>query len=255
MNESKIRAYLAEENSQIKIITVSETSSTNDELKKTALSGENRTVLYAAEAQTAGRGRKGRSFFSPKNTGIYMSLLLHPDLSPEECTLITPLCAVATAEAIENVTAVRADIKWVNDIFVGGRKVAGILTEGAFSRSGADYIIVGIGINLAPPEEGFPEEIRETAGALTENSDGLRERLIAEAVNRFMYHLGRIKSRDFISLYRERLFFLGREITVLSPDGSYKAVASDIDEMCRLTVKTADGKIKTLGSGEISLRL
>ncbi len=255
MNEADIKLQLNEENSHIKIITVRETSSTNDELKRLALSGEKNTVLFIAESQTAGRGRKGRSFFSPKNTGIYMSLLLHPDLSPEECTLITPLCAVAVAEAIENVTDIKADIKWVNDIFVGGKKVAGILTEGSFTQRGADYIIAGIGINLAMPEEGFPEEIRDIAGSLTEKADSLREMLIAETVNRFMYHLSRIKSRDFIPLYRDRLFFLGNEITVLSLDGNYRATAVDIDSYCRLIVKTEDGEIKILGSGEISVKL
>ncbi len=254
MKESDIRMYLSEENSQIKIISVKETTSTNDELKKIALSGEKDSVLFVSEAQTAGRGRKGRSFFSPKNTGIYMSLLIHPRLSPEECTLITPLCAVAVAEAIEKVTDIKADIKWVNDVYSDGKKVAGILTEGAFTPKGADYVIVGIGINLARPEKGFPEEIRHIAGSLTESCEGLRERLIAETVNRFMYHLSRIKIKDFISLYRERLFFLGEEITVISAKGIYKATALDIDSSCRLTVKNEKEEILTLGSGEISIK-
>ena len=255
MTEELIKSHLTEENSHIKIITVARTTSTNDELKKIALSGEKGTVLFAAESQTAGRGRKGRSFFSPKDTGIYMSLLIHPDISPEECTLITPLCAVAVAEAIENVTGINAAIKWVNDIFVDGRKVAGILTEGAFTQKGADYIIVGIGINLSAPEEGFPEEIRHIAGALTEKADGLREKLIAETVNRFMYRLNKIKIRDFIPLYRKRLFFLGKEITVISPEGDYKAIAADIDSDCRLIVQTEKGENKILSSGEISVRI
>lgn len=254
MKASDIRLHLSEENSQMEIITVEETASTNDELKKLALSRKKNTVLFVAEAQTAGRGRMGRSFFSPKNTGIYMSILIHPDLSPEECTLITPLCAVAVAEAVEKITDIKADIKWVNDIYVSGKKVAGILTEGSFTPKGADYIIVGIGINLALPEKGFPEEIRDIAGALTESSEGLRERLIAETVNRFMYHLEKIKNRYFIPLYRNRLFFLGKEITVISAGISYKATALDIDSSCRLTVKNESGEILTLGSGEISIK-
>lgn len=252
MNESRIKAYL---NESIKIITAEETASTNDELKKMALNGEKETVLYVTDRQTAGRGRKGRSFFSPHGTGVYMSLLLHPLLSAEECTLITPLCAVAVSEAIESVTGEKAAIKWVNDIFVRGRKVAGILTEGAFTEKGADYIIVGIGINLAEPEGGFPEEIKDIAGAVTEISADLREYLAAETINRFMYHLGNIKSREFVSLYRERLFFLGKEITVISADGDYKAYAADIDSACRLTVCSESGKMITLNSGEISVKI
>lgn len=251
MNTEKIEAYLDE---KIKIICVKETTSTNDELKRLALSGEKNTVLFIAESQTSGRGRKGRSFFSPEGTGIYMSLLLHPDLTAEECTLITPLCAVATAEAIENVTGIKTGIKWVNDIFVSGKKVAGILTEGAFTQKGADYIIVGIGINLATPKNGFPDEIKDIAGAITGNAAGIREQLIAETVNRFMFHLSGIRSRDFVPLYRERLFFLGEEITVIAADGSYKATAEDIDSDCRLTVKTMNGETKILVGGEISVK-
>ncbi len=255
MNEARIKSYLDEENLHIKIITVKETASTNDELKKLALGGTKEPVLFVAESQTAGRGRKGRSFFSPKDTGIYMSLLIHPDLPADLCPLITPLCAVAVAEAIEKVMSIKADIKWVNDIFVGGKKVAGILTEGAFTKKGADYVIVGIGINIALPEGGFPEEIKNIAGALTEKVADARERLIAEAVNRFMYHFGTIESKDFLPPYKSRLFFLGKEITVISPDGDYNAVAEDIDSMCRLVVQTESGEIKTLGSGEISVKI
>lgn len=255
MNEEKIRAHLKKEYSHLKIITVNETASTNDELKKSAVRGEREEILLAAEKQTAGRGRRGRSFFSPVSTGIYMSLLLHPRLSAEDCTLITPLCAVAVCEAVENVTGIKADIKWVNDIFVCGKKVAGILTEGSFTEKGADYVIVGIGINLSPPEEGFPEEIRDTAGALTDGSADLRCQLIAEIVNIFMHRMESIGSRSFISDYRSRLFFLGKEITVISPDGSYTATAEDIDRMCRLRVRTQDGETKILGSGEISVKI
>ena len=252
MNVEKISSYL---DRKIKIIAVREAGSTNDELKKLALSGERDTVLFIAEKQTAGRGRRGRSFFSPEGTGIYMSLLLHPELPAEECTLITPLCAVAVAEAIESTAGVKAGIKWVNDIFIGGRKAAGILTEGAFNEKGADYVIVGIGINLAPPEGGFPEEIRDIAGAVAEKTGELREKLIAETVNRFMYHLQGIKDRRFIPLYRERLFFLGEEITVLSPDGDYRATAVSVDSECRLTVKMEKGEMGALNSGEISVKI
>lgn len=251
MDTKKIRACLR---SSIKVITVKETTSTNDQLKKLALCGEKETVLYIAEAQSAGKGTKGRSFFSPKDTGIYMSLLIHPDFSTETCTLITPMCAVAVAEAIENVVGIRADIKWVNDIYIAGRKVAGILTEGSFSEKGADYLIVGIGINLNPPEGGFPEEIKNIAGALTESSHTDRELLIAETVNRFMLYYREITKKSFLPLYKSRMFFLGKEITVMSPSEEYRATAVDIDVMCRLIVETEGGERKVLGSGEISIK-
>ncbi len=253
--EERIRAFLSRGNRHINVISVKETTSTNDEVKKIALSDERKTVLFTSESQSAGRGRKGRSFFSPEKTGIYMSLLFYPDLSPELCTLITPLCAVAVCEAIEKVTGIKADIKWVNDIYLGGKKVAGILTEGAFSPKGADYIIVGIGINLAAPEGGFPDGIREIAGSLDCDSPVIRDRLIAETVNCFTERFSGIRDKEFISAYRDRLFFLGKEITVLSSEGSCKAVAADVDDMCRLIVKTDSGERKILDSGEISVKI
>lgn len=255
MNDSKLRAYLNEENRKLKIITAKETASTNDDVRRLALCGEPGPLLYIAEKQTAGKGRKGRTFFSPVNTGVYMSILIRPELSAELCTLITPLCAVAATEAIESVTGVKTDIKWVNDIFVSGKKVGGILTEGSFSQKGTDFLIIGIGINLAPPEKGFPQEIKDIAGSITENSVGLHERLIAEIFNRFMYHMKGIKEKSFLPFYKSRLFFLGKEITVISSEGDYKATATDIDSMCRLIVCTSQGERKILNSGEISVRL
>ncbi len=253
-DEEQIKPFLEKENRHIRIICVKETTSTNDELKKLALSGEKNTVLYIAESQSAGKGRKGRSFFSPAETGIYMSILLIPEISPNLCTLITPLCAVAVTEAIENITGIKADIKWVNDIFVKGRKVAGILTEGSFSEKRVEYIIVGIGINLSRPTGGFPEELTGIAGALTEKSADIKNQLIAETVNRLMYHLSKIESRDFLEVYKRRLFFLGQEITVISPQEEYRAIATDIDSMCRLKVQKENGETITLNSGEISVK-
>ncbi len=255
MNAEQIIACLSEENRDIKVITVKETTSTNDELKRLALGGERETVLFVAESQSAGKGRKGRSFFSPDRTGVYMSLLIHPSLTAEMCPLITPLCAVAVAEAIEKVAGIKTDIKWVNDLFVGGKKVAGILTEGAFTEKGADYIIVGIGINLAEPKKGFPEEIRDIAGFLIKGEDDLRSQLAAETVNIFMHRMKEIESRAFLDDYKKRLFFFGEEITVKAPEGDYKAVAEDIDSMCRLIVRSESGERKALGSGEISVGL
>lgn len=250
-----IKSFLSEKNKYISIITVDETSSTNDEAKKLALTEKDKTVLYIAESQTKGRGRMGRSFFSPDGTGIYMSLLLHPDLTAENCPLLTPLCAVAVSEAIEKVVSAENKIKWVNDIYIGDRKVAGILTEGAFREGKIDYAVVGIGVNLSLPEGDFPEEIRSIAGALTENVTDFKNELIAEIVNRFMYYYKFLPEKVFLQNYRKKLFFLGQEITVISPEGNYDAVAKDVDGMCRLIVRTESGEEKILGSGEISIKI
>ncbi len=250
-----IKSFLNEKNKNISIITLKETSSTNDEVKSLALIEKNKTLLCVADSQTKGRGRMGRSFFSPDGTGIYMSLLLHPDLAAEQCPLLTPLCAVAVSEAIEKVVSVENKIKWVNDIYVGGRKVAGILTEGAFKNGKIDYAVVGIGVNLSLPEGDFPEDIRSIAGALTENTADFKNELIAEIINRFMYYYELLPEKEFLQKYREKLFFLGQEITVISSDGSYNAVAEDTDEMCRLIVRNHKGERIALGSGEISIKI
>ena len=250
-----IKSFLSEKNKSISIMTVKETSSTNDEVKSLALTEKNKTLLYVADSQTKGRGRMGRSFFSPDGTGIYMSLLLHPGLNAELCPLLTPLCAVAVSEAIEKVVSVENKIKWVNDIYVGGKKVAGILTEGAFKNGKIDYAVVGIGVNLSLPEGDFPEDIRSIAGALTKNTADFKNELIAEIVNRFMYYYELLPERAFLQKYKEKLFFLGNEITVISAEGNYNAVAEDIDNMCRLIVRNNKGERIILGSGEISIKI
>lgn len=250
-----IKSFLCEKYRDTEIITVKETVSTNDDAKRVALTEKNKNVLYIAERQTGGRGRMGRSFFSPEGTGIYMSLLLHPELDAECCPLLTPLCAVAVSEAIENILSVKSGIKWVNDIYIGGRKVAGILTEGAFRNGKIDYAVVGIGVNLSVPEGDFPEDIRNIAGALTENETDFKNALIAEIVNRFMFFCDLLPEKAFLHKYKEKLFFLGQEITVISSDGNYTATAVNIDDMCRLTVRNIKGELITLGSGEISIKI
>lgn len=240
-------------NEHIIIETVNETQSTNDDLKKLAAAGTSEVYVLVAEKQTKGKGSKGRSFFSPDGTGCYMSFLLRPALKPQECTLLTSIAAVATAEAIEKTTGKTADIKWVNDIYMGGKKVAGILTEGAFrNKNEIDYAVVGIGINLSVPEGGFPEEIKNVAGAL--GSEEIKNELIAEIINRFMFYYRSLPDKGYVSQYRKRLFFIGKEITVTQADSSFKATATDIDDMCRLIVTTSDSETVILSAGEISIR-
>ncbi len=256
--ENEIRSFLCEKAKNIKIRIVGQTGSTNDDMKQAARQGEEEYSLLVAESQTKGKGRLGRSFFSPEGTGCYMSLLVRPGCSVESSTLLTTAAATATAQAIERVTGIAAKIKWVNDIFVEGRKVAGILTEGSIAgdKKHLEWAVIGIGINLCEPEGGFPDEIRDIAGALTDKSaEGMRSRLIAEIVSGIIEYCANIEKREYISKYRERLFFLGEEITVIEGGGSYTARAVDIDPMCRLIVRLSDGKERKLHSGEISVRI
>ena len=256
-NENEIRKYLLPYAENIKIDIINETGSTNDDMKLRAQKGEKEISLLIAESQTKGKGSKGRSFFSPENTGCYMSFLLHPGYTAEECTLLTTMAATATAEAIEKVTNQTAQIKWINDIYIERRKVAGILTEASISkdRKALDYAVVGIGINISPPEGGFPPEIKDIATSILSGNAEIKNHLIGEVINRFIYYYYNLPLKEFIPQYKKRLFFLGEEITVIETDKNYTAKAIDIDNMCHLIIRTPDGNEKKLYGGEISVKL
>lgn len=263
--EERIRSLLHNYAKDIDIEIVKEIGSTNDELKRQANAGQNEIKLLIAEKQTKGKGTKGRSFFSPAGSGCYMSFLFRPTYSPEECTLLTTAAATATALAIESATGnlrgttgKKAQIKWVNDVYIDRKKVAGILTEASLKKdgNGIDYVIVGIGVNINPPEGGFPAEIENIAtSVITDEPMYIKNKLIAEIANALIFYYKFFKKKLFIEEYKKRLFFLGEEITVSQGDKSYTATAIDIDEQCHLIVRTAEGETKTLFSGEISIRL
>ena len=235
--------------------------STNLQLKRQASEGAPAGRVLIAASQTAGKGRLGRSFYSPSDTGVYMSLLLRPAaLKPEQAVKINTMAAVAACEAIEELTEERAGIKWVNDVFMRGKKVSGILTEGSLGLESGhlDYVILGIGFNLYPPEAGFPEGVEAVAGAIFRHriQDG-KNRLAAAFLNHFMeiYRAyGEQGSLDYAEKYRDRSLVIGRKIRVLSQGDSRPALALDVDQDCRLLVQYEDGSRETLSSGEISIR-
>ncbi len=232
-----------------------EVGSTNDELKKAAADEKLNNFLLVARKQTAGRGRIGRKFYSPADSGIYMSLLVRPDSEPEKCTLLTSIAAVAVAEALEEIFSVKADIKWVNDIYIDGRKVSGILTESRFSQGKALFSVVGIGINITESEEGFPDEIKDIAGAVTkEEKADLKNSVIASVVNRFMEYYSALPEMSFAREFDKRLLWKGKKVSVISAQSVYTAEIKGIDEMCHLIVEDGQGTEQTLFSGEISIR-
>lgn len=249
-DEKIIRSFLAPYAADIKIETVDIIDSTNDELKRRAEKGEGEISLLIAEEQTRGRGTKGRSFFSPEGTGIYMSLLLRPTYPPEECTLLTTMAAVSCAEAIERAVGLKPQIKWVNDIYLDGKKVGGILTQAHLSKDcrGVEWAIVGIGVNLSEPEGGFPEEIKNIATALGKKGGNLKNRLISEIVNEFVHYYRNLTKKEFIEGYSKRLLGLGEEITVKESGEEYKGTVIGIDDMCRLKIRLPDGEERLLGS-------
>lgn len=245
--------------------------STNNVLKQYAAEGEKRDMVLLAEEQSAGRGRRGRSFYSPEETGIYMSLLLHPDVGPEEGTMLTTLTAAAAAKAIEKIAGEPVQIKWVNDVWMRGRKISGILTEGSASleEGKLEYVIVGIGINIYEPEGGFPEEIKDVAGAVFATDiqkENLRNCLAAEFLINFMDYYKTFPSKDYLEEYRKRSFAIGKRVRIITPGGTPKeeqetgadreyAQVLGIDDACHLKVQYDDGTIEFLSSGEISIKM
>lgn len=233
-------------------------TSTNAVLKEFAAKGAREGTVLAASEQTAGRGRFARSFFSPSDSGVYMSILLRPSLSCEKAVHITTAAAVAVAEAAEELTGRKTGIKWVNDVLIENRKISGILTEAAINiESGTlDYAILGIGLNAYVPDGGFPDEISGIAGAIfDERKSGQRARLAARVLEKFFGFYESIGSPDCLEAYRKRCVVPGRKITVIAADGSKPATAVGIDDNYRLHVIYPDQSQEFLSSGEISIKL
>lgn len=254
-----IQKYLDTEYRNLDISVLLTVDSTNVLVREKANSGQAEGYTVIANEQTAGRGRYGRKFFSPYGTGVYLSMLLRPfHYSAGQAVRITTIAAVAMCEAIEEISGEKAQIKWVNDIYVRGKKVCGILTEASFGlESGLlEYAVLGVGLNVYRPREGFPEELKEIAGSVFDSTrDDMKNRLAAAFINRFM---GYYKAKDhtaYIEKYRSYSLAVGRQITVISGNQSRSAYAYGIDDECRLLVKYDDGETESLSYGEITIKL
>ena len=231
--------------------------STNGALRAMAEQGAAEGTVVLANAQTRGRGRYGRSFYSPGDTGLYLSLLLRPiHESPRQTVTLTAAAAVALCQAIETVSGEAPQIKWVNDIFLRGKKICGILTEAAFNlETGApEYVVVGVGINAYQPEGGFPPELAQIAGPLWESvlPDG-RNKLAAEFLNRFWELYQAADPAAFLVDYRRRSLVIGRDVTVVAGNTERNARALGIDDACRLLVEYETGETAALSYGEVRI--
>lgn len=257
LSETAVKNALSETlKNLVKIEVVDYIGSTNDYLKEKAQIGfpEWHTVL--AETQTAGKGRRGRSFCSPRGSGLYMSVILRPN--PEIVNLITACAAIAVTRAVAELSGKKPLIKWVNDVFLDGKKICGILTEASFSMEnfGVDYAVLGIGINVYSPANGFPPEISDICGSIFNENDGYkRNKLCALILNNFYaLYTGTDKSK-IAKIYREYNFVIGKRIEVIRNDGKLNAKALNTDEDCRLVVRYDNGAIETLNSGEVSVKV
>lgn len=201
--------------------------------------------LITADEQTAGRGRRGNMFFSPKDTGLYMTVVFP---APDNCELLTPAAAVAVCHVLEK-HDIQPQIKWVNDIFVNGCKVCGILTERFLSGQNS-YIALGVGINLTT--ESFPENLT-AAGSINLECD--KTSLAREIAQQILKYVEKPDDESVISQYRKFLFIIGRDINYSKNNIEYSAVVNDINAQCNLIVTRADGTEDILSSGEISIKI
>ena len=232
--------------------------STNTALRTLADTGAKEGTVLIAAHQTAGRGRRGRSFYSPEGTGLYMSILLRPTVNAQKLLHITPAAAVAAAQTFEEISGESAGIKWVNDVYMRQRKVCGILTEASTARDGARCVIVGIGVNLLPPEGGFPPALSDTAGSVCMEGDAkiLFARAAAGIADRFMSIYANLDDRMLLNEYRRRSILVGKDIDIYRViDGqAERALAAGIDDGFGLVVRFPDGRTETLISGEVTVR-
>ncbi len=238
------------------LICFESVDSTNSFAREYVRGGGDLPALFVAESQSGGRGRQGKSFYSPHGSGVYMSLLFDvTDEPPRSVVSLTSAAAVAVCTSCESIGGCECGIKWVNDIYAGGKKVAGILAE-LFEDRGRKYVIIGVGVNLGKAE--FPEELRDIAGTLgCEATEKNKRELVLEITSKLTDIRKKLADGDFsyMDIYRSRSVVLGREVTFTQNGVTQCGTAENITDTGALTVCLADGEKKVLSSGEISLRL
>lgn len=228
--------------------------STNTTLKEMALQGAPHGTAVIARGQTAGRGRLDRQFASPQDAGLYISILLRESISTDRLSLLTPYAAVAAARAVESVADVTVGIKWVNDLRIGEKKIAGILTEGGFSpEGGAAYAIVGIGINLLP--SALPSELHGIAAAIGDyTTPPSLTKMAAALLDRFFGDLPTLHDATFLAEYRRRSVVLGRRVLAIDGERRITGIAEAIEDDGALRLATDRGAV-LLRAGEVSIKL
>ncbi len=233
-----------------------ETDSTNDLAKEKAKAGAADGTLILARKQNSGRGRYGRTFYSPENGGAYMSLIMRPNYRIEDTPFITIIAAVAVCNALKAICGIDATVKWVNDIFIGRKKVCGILTEASFEveTASVEYAVLGIGVNVFTKD--FPDELDKIAGSVSDHAQkefSINE-LIAEILNELEGLYLNHSRESILNAYRQYSCVLNREIYFIYDGIKTTGKAMSIDDQGGLEVKTNDGRLLTLQSGEVSIR-
>ena len=264
VSEEAVRNALPADLRSMNLFVYDVIDSTNLEARRLILDeSANAPAVIIARQQTAGRGRLGRGFYSPRD-GLYLSIVIKPDFDISRSSMVTIAAAAATSEAIDALCNCSTEIKWVNDIYLNEKKVCGILTEATtdFETGQIDSLIIGIGVNTS--EKSFPLELDGIAGSISkEGLDGYEKSLLAASITEKVLRYTKDLS-GFMDSYRSRSMVIGREITVYT--GAYRkdptqelggrsAFAVEIDDFGRLVVEYEDGTRQALTSGEVSIRL
>lgn len=258
VSKQGIKQYLRPKWQRLPLHIYRTVDSTNNVAKQLALEEAEHGTAVLAFHQSKGKGRLGRSFISPANSGIYLSILLKPSFDMGHAILVTTAASVAVARAIETVCNQQAEIKWVNDVYLNKKKICGILTEAItdFETGEIQYLILGIGVNCST--EDMPGELLNVIGAV--EGDFQKNQLAAEIINHAMDLMDDLQSRSFIDEYRRRSMILGKDIKVYK--GGYTeessgltARALDIDSDGGLKVIYSTGERETLSTGEVSIRI
>lgn len=252
-----IQSYI---HSPVKIEYIPTVTSTNDIIMEYGRQGREEFTAVVADSQSSGRGRKGRTFYSPDNAGTYFSILLRPNINFSESLYITTAAAAAVTEAVKQLYNMDTEIKWVNDIYYNGRKICGILTEAHIDmESGTvDYAALGIGINVFEPEKSFHKDIKNIAGAAFGRNmfdNKIRCEITAKVIDIFYEYYKNLSDMTFLNTYKSRSFLTGKNVTIEKDGIVQKAYVKGIDDKCRLSVVFENGIEENLNSCEVSLSL
>lgn len=257
INQEKLAALIGDCPIGNALIIKEVTDSTNLDIKRAAEGGAVHGVVAVGEQQTAGKGRRGRSWVSPPGENLYFSMLLDPSFAPDKAFMVTPVMAMAVAQAARGI-GLDAGIKWPNDVVIHGRKVCGILTELFFRENGSYYVVIGTGINVN--QERFPEEIQDRATSFYKEKEERigREELLSKVLHFFAEYYDRLEqSGDLSGLkkeYESLLVNRNAQVEVLDPKGAWKGIAEGIDDMGELLVRHEDGHLEAVYAGEVSVR-
>lgn len=256
MSEVGIRECLSESRKKASIYYYDLIDSTNKRAKELAIEGASHGTLVIANEQSAGIGRYGRHFESPKDTGIYMSVILKPDeFTYSHPTLITSYAAVVVANVVKELTGKELGIKWVNDLFYEGKKVCGILTEAMtdFESGAMAWMVLGIGLNVSTEESTFSPDVQQKAGRVLSDEDMLvsRNQLVASIYETLLSLHKELDEVSMMASYKEKSMVMNKKVLIHQGKNEFYATVRDIDQSGQLIIETTEGNLQTFNSGEI----